>query len=501
MKSSRTFKLLLIVLMMFGLLGFGGAALSNSPLAASLSLSPVSYTTLSGSTGGQQVGHLAVKDQSGTSDDPSRYVSFTTPNVIYRGYRTYTLPANVTWGSVNSLQVKVNYKVLAASQTWFWDLYDWQTQKWVNVGDSSGASINTWKFLTFNTTWPRRFVNSSTRQIRVLLRSDNATGNARLDYEAVVLGYVPTPTRTPTVGPSLTHTITPTPSITSTPTITLTPTITPTPTITLTPSATPSSVHFAVIGDYGVNNANEAAVATLVKSWDPDFIITTGDNNYLNGYASTIDLNIGQYYHEYIYPYTGTYGAGSPSGNRFFPSLGNHDWANVDGIAPYTAYFTLPGNERYYDFGRGPVRFFALDSDPSEPDGTDNMSVQAAWLQVRLAATTEPWKIVYFHHPPYSSSLVHGSSLYMRWDFQAWGADAVLAGHDHTYERVDVNGLPYFVNGLGGQDIYAFGSPIIGSQVRYNTQFGAMLVDATAAQITFQFIDTANNVADTFTLP
>lgn len=481
--------MLLLGLVMFGLLGFGGAMLDNAQLAASINLAPLSYTTQSGSTGGQQVDHLVIKDQSGVSDDPTRYVSFTTPNMVYRGYRSYTLPANVTWGSVNSLQVKVNFKGLSASQTWFWDVYDWQAQKWVNIGDSSSTSANTWNFLTFNTTWPRRFINSSTRQIRVLLRSSDATGNARLDYEAVVLGYVPSPTRTPTR------------TITRTPTITLTPTITPTPTITLTPSATPSSVHFAVLGDYGVNDTNEAAVATLVKSWDPDFIITTGDNNYLNGYASTIDLNIGQYYHEYIYPYTGTYGAGSSGFNRFFPSLGNHDWANIDGVAPYTAYFTLPGNERYYDFGWGPVRFFALDSDPSEPDGTADTSVQAAWLQARLAATTEPWKIVYFHHPPYSSSLVHGSSTYMRWDFQAWGADAVLAGHDHTYERVDVNGLPYFVNGLGGQAIYDFGSPVIGSQVRYNDQFGAMLVDATAAQITFQFIGVDNTVADTLTLP
>jgi hypothetical protein len=491
MKPPAFFKFLIFGLLTFGLLGFGGTALSDLPLAVTRSLAPVSSTDQLGSTGGQQLNHLAVLDQSGTNDDPSRYVSFTTPNVIYRGYRSYFLPSGIAWGSVTSLKVKANYKGPAStSQTWQWDLYDWSAKKWVNLGDNKSATANRWVLLTFDTTWPRRFINSSTREIRVLLRSNNATGNAKLDYESVVIGYTATPTRTPTR------------TLTRTPTITLTPTITPTPTITLTPSATPSSVRFAVIGDYGVNNANEAAVATLVKSWNPDFVITVGDNNYLNGYSTTIDPNIGQYYHEYIYPYVGTYGAGSPNGvNRFFPALGNHDWANPDGVAPYTAYFTLPGNERYYDFGRGPVHFFALDSDPSEPDGTSSTSVQATWLQNRLAAATEPWKIVYMHHPPYSSSLVHGSTMSMRWDFQGWGASAVLAGHDHTYERIDVNGLPYFVNGLGGQAIYSFGSPIIGSQVRYNAQFGAMLVDATAAQITFQFIGVDNTVADTFTLP
>ena len=61
---------------------------------------------------------------------------------------------------------------------------------------------------------------------------------------------------------------------------------------------------FAVIGDFGLAGNNELEVANLVKSWNPDFIITTGDNNYELGESSTIDANIGQYYHDYIYPYS-----------------------------------------------------------------------------------------------------------------------------------------------------------------------------------------------------
>jgi len=268
------------------------------------------------------------------------------------------------------------------------------------------------------------------------------------------------------------------------------------------PPLPPSSAHFAVIGDYGVDNTNEASVAALVKSWSPDFIITAGDNNYLYGESSTIDQNIGKYYHEYIYPYQGTYGAGSPDFNRFFPALGNHDWDSPTGAQPYLDYFTLPDptNERYYDFGWGPVHFFAIDSDTREPDGTSSTSTQALWLQNRLAAATEPWKIVYMHHAPYSSSSSHGSTAYMQWDYQAWGASAVLAGHDHTYERIEIAGFPYFVNGIGGQEIYGFGEPVPGSQLRYNSQHGAMLVNATAAQLTFQFINIDGTVIDTLTL-
>jgi hypothetical protein len=88
----------------------------------------------------------------------------------------------------------------------------------------------------------------------------------------------------------------------------------------------------------------------------------------------------------------------------------------------------------------------------------------------------------------------------MQWQYQDWGADAVLAGHDHTYERIVLNGFPYFVNGLGGKSLYDFGAPVTGSQVRYNGDYGAMLVEASASHITFQFITRTGVVIDTYTL-
>jgi len=246
----------------------------------------------------------------------------------------------------------------------------------------------------------------------------------------------------------------------------------------------PDPIRFAVIGDYGKASQPEEDVSLLVKSWDPQFIVTLGDNNYSTGSAAEIDPNIGQYYHDYIYPYQGSYGAGAAT-NKFFPVLGNHDWETPN-AQPYLDYFSLPGNERYYDFIQGPIHFFALDSDPREPDGTSASSTQALWLKNGLAASTSPWQIVLLHHAPYSSAS-HGSNVYMQWDYKGWGADAVLAGHDHTYERIVVDDLPYFVNGLGGYSIYPFYTPLAGSEVRYNNNYGAMLVTATETQINFQF--------------
>jgi tartrate-resistant acid phosphatase type 5 len=213
------------------------------------------------------------------------------------------------------------------------------------------------------------------------------------------------------------------------------------------------AVRFAVIGDFGCGLPPAQDVSNLVKSLTPDFIITTGDNNYPSGAAETIDQNIGQWYSDFIFPYRGRYGAGG-SINGFFPSLGNHDW-ETDGVEPYLDYFALPHNERYYDFVWGPVHLFAIDSDPQEPDGNTSASVQGDWLQRKLAGSASRWKLVYMHHPPYSSGK-YGSGKRGQWPYQRWGATGVLAGHDHTYERIIRDGIPYFVNGLGGCEIYEF---------------------------------------------
>lgn len=268
-------------------------------------------------------------------------------------------------------------------------------------------------------------------------------------------------------------------------------------------TATPSDTiitQFAVIGDYGQAGQNEQAVAEMVLSWNPDFIITTGDNNYPSGQAETIDENIGQYYADYIFPYNGTYESDS-SENRFFPSLGNHDWQRNHAQA-YFDYFTLPGNERYYDFVRETVHFFVLDSDLSEPDGVSAGSPQYEWLRHGLTTSREQWNIVYFHHSPYTSSLLHRPATWMQWPFQTWGADIVLTGHSHQYERLEVDHFPYIVNGLGGQSFRAFAIIMPQSILRFNANLGAQLVRVYDNEVLFEFfsINNGGTLVDSFTL-
>jgi hypothetical protein len=259
------------------------------------------------------------------------------------------------------------------------------------------------------------------------------------------------------------------------------------------PSDSNSLFTFAVIGDYGLDGLAEAMVADLVKSWDPDIIITTGDNNYPQGSSVTIDHNIGKYYHNFIKPYVGTYGTESDI-NRFFPVLGNHDWI-TSGAVPYFNYFALPNNERYYEFSWANIHFFALNSDPNEPDGVSSSSAQAQWLKDSLTSTDSAFKIVYMHHSPYSSGR-HGPITYMKWPYDVWGVDAVISGHDHTYERLEVNGIPYFVNGMGGAAIYDFSDPLSESLKRYNSKHGAMQVDVETSQVVFRFCSTDNKIID-----
>jgi predicted phosphodiesterase len=259
---------------------------------------------------------------------------------------------------------------------------------------------------------------------------------------------------------------------------------------------------FAVIGDFGDNSTPEADVANLVNSWNVDFIVTVGDNNYPDGEASTIDENIGQYYHAYIYPYIGSYGSGSPGNqNRFFPVVGNHDWDSQAELDPYLDYFDLPkndesNNEEYYDFVWGDVHFFMIDSDPRQADGIEETSAQALWIKDKMLNSTAKWKIAVLHRPPYHST---GSQYNeMRWPFKSWGADAVLSGHKHNYERLIVDDLLYFVNGLGGKDRQSFNSIRSESQFHYKDDYGAMLVEATSGAISFAFYTRTGSLMDSY---
>ena len=260
-----------------------------------------------------------------------------------------------------------------------------------------------------------------------------------------------------------------------------------------TPTPTPTgSTLFAAFGDIG-NTSGSAAVASLTRARSAQFILMLGDICYgSQPFADQVNAN---------------YSAERAAG-KLRPALGNHEYNDAcggwSGASAYRAYFTLPNNERYYDFVKGPVHFFAINS-YNEPDGMTATSKQGLWLKAKMAASTSPWKVVFFHHPPFSSGY-HRSTSYMQWPFEAWGAHAVLSGHDHNYERfsfdknADGKKIPYIVSGLGGKSRRAFGTAVPGSVKRYNAADGALFVTATSTTMKFEFRNVSGTVIDTLSL-
>ena len=263
------------------------------------------------------------------------------------------------------------------------------------------------------------------------------------------------------------------------------------------------TVTFAAIGDYGDGSVAESDVADLINGWGVDFVIGAGDNRYG---SISYDTSVGRDYCNFMTDVSsGSYCAGGISAtNAFFPAPGNHDYTDGSGINEYLSYFSLPGagvqtsgtsgSERYYDVVQGPVHIFVIDSQAAR-GSTQEMNAQKAWLQTAMEASTAAWQVVLLHHAPYSSGS-HGSYPELQWPYAAWGADAVFAGHDHIYERLTADGIPYFVTGLGGRSIYSYGSIKSNSDFRYNGDYGAMRVTASEGEMTFEFIDRSGTLID-----
>jgi hypothetical protein len=179
-----------------------------------------------------------------------------------------------------------------------------------------------------------------------------------------------------------------------------------------------------------------------------DLMLHLGDIAYDDGRLSQFE---GQFFDSYA-PMLRSF----PS----FPTSGNHDY-RTQSAAPFRQVFMLPenggteGRERWYSFDWGDVHFVALD--------TERMNAtQAEWLDRDLAATEQPWKIVYGHKPPYSSG-EHGSNGTFREFFgpviERHGVQLVLSGHDHHYERTKpIRSVTYIVSGGGGHGTRSVGS-------------------------------------------
>ncbi len=198
------------------------------------------------------------------------------------------------------------------------------------------------------------------------------------------------------------------------------------------------SLKFSVLGDFGTGERPQyqlaEQMAKLHERFKYDLVVLVGDNLY--GSERPQDFQ-----KKFEIPYKPLLDAGV----KFYASLGNHDAREQR----FYKLFNMEGR-LYYTFNPKPnIRFFALDSTYPEPE-------QIQWLEKELAASNDDWKIVFFHHPLYSSGDRHGSDFRLREAleplFLKHNVSVVLSGHDHFYERVKPQkGIAYFVVGSGGQ--------------------------------------------------
>jgi predicted phosphodiesterase len=219
------------------------------------------------------------------------------------------------------------------------------------------------------------------------------------------------------------------------------------------PEGKDSGFAFAVIGDSGRGKKSQLAVAALLERLKPDLILHTGDVVYPSGEERHYDRRFFAPYRRLL------------KGVPIFPTLGNHDVEKGNGAA-YLENFHLPRNNpqntgRYYSFDWGNAHFVALNSELYYEDGSGSPKEQKAWLELDLRETRQPWKIVFFHRPVYSSSN-HGSDEKIREDlepvFVRHRVNVVFNGHDHDYERtVPIHGVTYVVSGGGGKGLYRAG--------------------------------------------
>jgi hypothetical protein len=263
-----------------------------------------------------------------------------------------------------------------------------------------------------------------------------------------------------------------------------------TATATVTVSAAPASVVLVGAGDIArCSGTGDEATARLLDGISGT-VFTAGDNAYDDGTPA-----------EYTDCYGPSWGRHK---SRTKPTIGNHEYQTPD-AAGYFGYFgTAFGTGPtigYYSYNLGAWHIVVLNSNIAMSAG----SPQENWLRADLAAHPAKCTLAMWHHPRFSSG-EHGSSTASQPLWQALydaGADVVVSGHDHDYERfspqtsdgeVDAaRGLRQFVVGTGGGALYGFDHPAANSEVKNNATLGVLKLTLYPDRYDWKFVPVAGS--------
>ncbi len=250
-------------------------------------------------------------------------------------------------------------------------------------------------------------------------------------------------------------------------------------------------------GDIGDCSSSGAQNTSDLLVDQPGTIFTAGDNAYENGSP-----------HDYAACYGPTWGRVE---DRTLPAPGNHDYGTAH-AAGYLGYFgaaAAPDGTTWYSTDLAMWHVVFLDSDCAQVGGCDAASPQGRWLAADLKAHADSrCTLAIWHHPRFSSG-EHGDDLEVGPFWQqlvAAGADLVINGHDHDYERFAPQnaagredgkaGIREFVVGTGGAGLRTFSNLAANSQFRLARAWGVIRLTLHPANYDWEFLPTSGNVTD-----
>ncbi|BAT54663.1 putative purple acid phosphatase precursor [Nostoc sp. NIES-3756] len=200
-------------------------------------------------------------------------------------------------------------------------------------------------------------------------------------------------------------------------------------------------LRFVSVADTGTGAKGQYAVARAMTNYhrqNPyDLVVLAGDNIYNNGEIEKINAVFERPYQDLLKQKV-----------KFQACLGNHD-IRTDNGDPQVRYpgFNMNG-KRYYTFRRQGIQFFALDT-----NNNADWQNQLPWLEKELSSSNASWKVVFGHHPIYSSGVYGTNQAFVKTFtplFKKYGVQLYINGHEHSYERTrPIDGTTYLICGAG----------------------------------------------------
>jgi hypothetical protein len=221
-------------------------------------------------------------------------------------------------------------------------------------------------------------------------------------------------------------------------------------------------------------------------------VFTLGDNAYPDGTAQ-----------DFARCYAPSWGRHR---QRTRPTPGNHEYHSAK-AGPYFDYFGTAAGEPgkgYYSYELGAWHVVVLNSELELGAG----SAQEQWLRADLKASTKQCTLAYWHRPLFSSGPERDTTdVKPLWDaLYEEGAEVVLGGHDHLYERFapqtpegmadPQRGIRQFVVGTGGRVLYPFGTPLANSERRDASTFGVLKLTLEDGAYAWEFLPVGGGVTD-----